>query len=160
MIPLWLCVTQSKLFEHLRKFSWVWCRFVLDLKLSRISNDVLPSVLTIKMFSLAFTTSDSCCLLSQRCYLWNTWCIFAREKYPLQSSMTIKVLYWHDFFQPWWNIKETSGSSIYRDNFVMSPGLRWRTMAAWRVRGPSLEATKCCGLLSSYWMFTNQTRCQ
>ena len=39
----------------------------------------------------------------------------------LLQSKIIKILSSNlDYFQPWWNFKETTGSSVYWDNFVIS----------------------------------------
>ena len=118
------------------------------------------------MFSLAFTSIWQLLPAFPK-MLFMEHCIFPLEKNTIlcnhwwQKKCSADML----FFQPWWNIKETSGSSIHWDYFVTQ---WWRqTTSVWTPReGPRSEATRrwflsgVFSLVMIFWCLLTRPRCQ
>ena len=157
----------------------LWRRFVLDPKMSRIlmMNHFHSKQLKCFVWPLQTSPIVAACfphflkmLFMEHRHLFSLFFSDKNQSILLQSKIIYRRSSNLNFFQPWWNFKETTGSSIYWDKFVMlwwwSVGsisgvrsvIRLEDDQSWRL--PGSDPLGLFSVVMILWCLLTKLRCQ
>ena len=147
-----------------------WWRFVLDPKMSRILMMNYLHSRQLKCFVWPLQTSPrvpACFPHFLKMLFMELSASFLGKKsinsFAIKEMLSSNL----DYFQPWWNFKETTGSSIYWDNFVMlwwwsvgplSGVIRLEDDQSWRL--PGSDPLGLFSVVMILWCLLTKLRCQ